>query len=201
MEVQKIKSKWKAQKRKEGIAQKQPAIAQTEEAEEYIRKPNSSGEDSVPAEPVSESGQEQDSSSEDEESADESGDERGSDTRPESARVQPRTRADVKQKGKMVERRQPSPGARQKGSNKRRKGQNDDQPPPSLRELNAIAYSRSSLHTFKAKPFHNSQEGPGRGRGRGRGTGRGVPSNRGWGQPNMRLRMNAMLEKIKQDFA
>jgi len=49
-----------------------------------------------------------------------------------------------------------------------------------VRDLTRTAYARESLHTFKA------------GRGRhGQGKGRG--------QPNMKLRMNALLEKIKMD--
>jgi hypothetical protein len=71
---------------------------------------------------------------------------------------------------------------------------------PSLRELAKKAYALSSLHNHRSDPLHKrkgetftvNRGGPqGRG-GSGRGTGRG--------QPNMKLRMNAMLEKIKQDF-
>ncbi|KIP09592.1 hypothetical protein PHLGIDRAFT_312217 [Phlebiopsis gigantea 11061_1 CR5-6] len=201
VEVQKIKSQWKSQKRKEGLVQGRPAV------EDGARQNTSDDEGSEIDEPVSESGKGQDSSSEDGESVDEGVDEQGSDTRIEG-REQPQARAGSKQKGKMVERRKSSPGVRQKGSNKRRREQkqNDDQPQLSLRELNAVAYSRSSLHTFKAKQLHRPQDRPqewqgrGRGGGAGRGAGRGAPPGRGRGQPDMRLRMNAMLEKIKQDF-
>ncbi|KAJ7582860.1 hypothetical protein C8J56DRAFT_791668 [Mycena floridula] len=65
-------------------------------------------------------------------------------------------------------------------------------PARSLRDLNREAYAATSLHTFKADPL-----GRARGRGRGRGRGQG---ERGRGQPNMKLRMGALLEKIKQDF-
>lgn len=56
-------------------------------------------------------------------------------------------------------------------------------PQRSLREMHQEAYSSASLHTFKAKPL---QSKPARGHGRG--------------QPNMKLRMGAMLEKIKREY-
>ncbi|KAE9400747.1 hypothetical protein BT96DRAFT_956740 [Gymnopus androsaceus JB14] len=59
---------------------------------------------------------------------------------------------------------------------------------PDLRELTRKAYSRETLHTYKSDPLNQR-----RGTSRGRGT-------RGRGQPNMKLRMGAMLEKIKRDF-
>ena len=59
-----------------------------------------------------------------------------------------------------------------------------EEPKPNLRELTRQAYSTESLHTFKADPLKQHK---------GRITG-----EKGRGQPNMKLRMNAMLEKIKQ---
>jgi hypothetical protein len=56
-----------------------------------------------------------------------------------------------------------------------------------VRDLTRTAYARESLHTFKADPLGRH---PGRGR-HGQGKGRG--------QPNMKLRMSALLEKIKMD--
>ena len=73
------------------------------------------------------------------------------------------------------------------------------EPAVSLRELTREAYSRSSLHTFKADPLKRRRGAPDRGRGGTRG--RGSDQRRsGQGQPNMKLRMNAVLEKIKQDY-
>ncbi len=77
---------------------------------------------------------------------------------------------------------------------------------PSLRELNNLAYSRSSLHNHKSNSSnrHQSTSGPPqKSRGRGASSYRGGERGRGRGrgQPDMRLRMNAMLEKIKRDFA
>lgn len=70
--------------------------------------------------------------------------------------------------------------------------------PPSLRELTREAYSQSTLHTFKSDPLKKRDQGKmvGGSRGRGRGS-----FERGKGQPNMKLRMNVMLEKLKQNFA
>lgn len=63
----------------------------------------------------------------------------------------------------------------------------------SLRELTKQAYSKESLHTYKADPLKKHHKSD-----KGRPTARGGATGRG--QPNMKLRMNAMLAKIKQDF-
>jgi hypothetical protein len=69
-------------------------------------------------------------------------------------------------------------------------GRGEDDVP--LRELFRKAYSRESLHTYKSDPLHRGGKGrPAQHRGGKKGTGRG--------QPDMRLRMNALLEKIKRD--
>ena len=70
--------------------------------------------------------------------------------------------------------------------------------PPSLRELKREAYSQSTLHTFKSDPLRKRDQGKRVGGSRRRGNGF---IERGKGQPNMKLRMNVMLEKIKQDVA
>ena len=70
--------------------------------------------------------------------------------------------------------------------------------PPSLRELKREAYSQSTLHTFKSDPLKKRDQGKRAGGSRGRSNGF---NERGKGQPNMKLRMNVMLEKIKKDFA
>ena len=72
---------------------------------------------------------------------------------------------------------------------------NKEQDKQSLRDLFRKAYSKESLHTYKS----GRQQGRGRGRGQGGGTEGKAASMRG--QPNMKLRMNAMLEKIKQDYS
>lgn len=70
--------------------------------------------------------------------------------------------------------------------------------PPSLRELKREAYSQSTLHTFKSDPLKKRDQGKRVGGSRGRGN-RFI--EKGKGQPNMKLRMNVMLEKIKQNSA
>ncbi|KAG2157327.1 hypothetical protein DEU56DRAFT_14744 [Suillus clintonianus] len=75
----------------------------------------------------------------------------------------------------------------------------------SLRELGKQAYSRNSLHTYKANPKRHDTK-PSRGANPQRGSTmgrRGASSGdrgREKGQPNMKYRMTAMLEKIKRDF-
>lgn len=70
---------------------------------------------------------------------------------------------------------------------------------PSLRELTRQAYSRESLHTYKAGQRRSRDSAVhGGGRGSSRKASGGVT---GRGQPNMKLRMGAMLEKIKQSMA
>ncbi|KAF5391411.1 hypothetical protein D9757_001952 [Collybiopsis confluens] len=66
---------------------------------------------------------------------------------------------------------------------------------PDLRELARKAYSRDSLHSFKSDPLNRRAGGSSNGKGRGERGG-----FRGRGQPNMKLRMGVMLEKIKRDF-
>ncbi|KJA27495.1 hypothetical protein HYPSUDRAFT_179588 [Hypholoma sublateritium FD-334 SS-4] len=69
--------------------------------------------------------------------------------------------------------------------------------PLSLRELTKQAYSRDTLHTYKADPLKKHRKS-GNGRNPARAGGAAATNH---GQPNMKLRMNAMLAKIKQDFA
>ncbi|KAG1754539.1 hypothetical protein EDB19DRAFT_1625924 [Suillus lakei] len=75
----------------------------------------------------------------------------------------------------------------------------------SLRELGKQAYSRNSLHTYKANPKRHDAK-PSRGANQQRGSTRGGRGasfgdrGREKGQPNMKYRMTAVLEKIKRDF-
>ena len=69
------------------------------------------------------------------------------------------------------------------------RGEDDE----SFRELSRKAYSRESLHTYKSDPLHRGKGRPTLHQSGTKGTGRG--------QPDMRLRMNVLLEKIKRDVA
>jgi len=60
---------------------------------------------------------------------------------------------------------------------------------PDLREMTKQAFSRSSLHTYKSDPLHRRRGHDKQNGKKGRG-----------GQPNMKLRMGVMLEKIKRDL-
>ncbi|KDQ60758.1 hypothetical protein JAAARDRAFT_560866 [Jaapia argillacea MUCL 33604] len=164
IQKQKIKSKWNAEKRKEGLV--------------GPNRKQSRGEDDV-----SEGGE-----------AGEAGDE---DEDEES--VEEHEKPEEKEKDTQSTRHKGAPPTPTPAPFNRRSRKRDvnpaspaDSQKPSLRELTKQAYSTSSLHTYKSDPLN--RRGSERGRGRG---GRG----RGRGQPDMRLRMNVMLEKIKRDLA
>jgi hypothetical protein len=78
---------------------------------------------------------------------------------------------------------------------------------PSLRELQKQAYSPATLHHYKSRPLHHSKSrmAPHGTRTRELSREKDVggrsrnPGRRG-GQPDMRVRMSAMLEKIKRDY-
>ena len=75
-----------------------------------------------------------------------------------------------------------------------------------LRDLERIAYAPASLHSYKSDPLHKHKRKSGdsasassRGQGRpARGARGGFGARRG--QPNIKLRMSAMLERIKRDY-
>ncbi|KAI0277701.1 hypothetical protein BGY98DRAFT_917862 [Russula aff. rugulosa BPL654] len=79
---------------------------------------------------------------------------------------------------------------------------------PSLRELQKQAYSPATLHHYKSRPLQHTKgrmasygtRTPESSQKRGVGRGSRNTSRRG-GQPDMRLRMSAMLEKIKRDYS
>ncbi|KAJ7685053.1 hypothetical protein DFH06DRAFT_968468 [Mycena polygramma] len=58
---------------------------------------------------------------------------------------------------------------------------------PSLRDRAREAYSQASLHTYRSDPFGKRQRG-------------GKAGTKGRGQPNMKMRMDVLLETIKRDF-
>ncbi|KII88593.1 hypothetical protein PLICRDRAFT_41779, partial [Plicaturopsis crispa FD-325 SS-3] len=187
IENKKIKSKWKAEKRKEGLQSGQVAV--TQEDPERIE------EDDAASLSVETSGDEEEAVVE------------GADD--ESDENEEELPAPVK-----------TPVEPPKKSRRKRKEESEATKEPfTLRDLTRQAYSRDSLHSFKADPLHR-RRGRGnargyasrtgteprgmssRGRGRGgmqdgrgslRGQGEDRRRNRGGGQPNMKLRMDAML--------
>jgi hypothetical protein len=81
------------------------------------------------------------------------------------------------------------------------KPQNTNDEGISLRDLAKEAYSRSSLHTFKSDPLNRKKRSNDLASSRGRRTASAREANNiGRGQPNMKLRMDVLLEKIKRDF-
>ncbi|CAK5277460.1 unnamed protein product, partial [Mycena citricolor] len=78
------------------------------------------------------------------------------------------------------------------GESSRRTEQSHPSSQPTSRDLAREAYSPASLHTYRSDPLGKRQRG-GSSIGRGRGHGRG--------QPDMKKRMNVLLETIKRDYA
>ncbi|KAF9466359.1 hypothetical protein BDZ94DRAFT_214685 [Collybia nuda] len=163
----KIKTKWKAQKRKEATF---ATLSHPAAQDEYDNNAEVSDSDGSKRE------------SEDEESV------------PQESTLHP-SRAHVHIHPELV----PKTTLKPQRAEKLEK----NEPPassPSLRDLTREAYSRSSLHTFKADPLHRRRGSQPLARG-GKSRGRGAPSGeRGRGQPNMKLRMDAILEKIRRDL-
>jgi hypothetical protein len=99
---------------------------------------------------------------------------------------------------------EPVPSASVQQSKQTPREQKKDAPTigPSLRELQKQAYSPASLHHYKSRPLrHPKSRTPSNEVSFGRREASiGAPKRgRGGGQPNMRLRMTAMLEKIRRD--
>ena len=170
MEKTKIKSKWKAQKKKEGLA--------------------TSSKLDLPV--YDEEGNDQDNSRSDSDDVQLAVEISGEQPRPHLHPSRAHIHPELPVKHSKVKIPEVPPTKKQKNSE-------DSQAvdSPSLRELKREAYSQSSLHTFKSDPLKRRDQGKRVGsRGRGNGL-----IDRGKGQPNMKLRMNVMLEKIKQNYA
>jgi len=209
-----MKSKWKAQKRKEGLVSPRTSLPSFEEddGEDHQSETSSSQdgpdseEDTDGDEPVL---QKKTNSAEETESEHESADEDRDDTKASGKDVvfqQQRvpSRGGAMNRGRHSTR---GRGAAPRNTTKKDQSESQTEEKPSLRELQNRAYSRSSLHTFKSHPLHKqhgsddrSRNDRGRGRIGGFQNARGQARGRGRGQPDMRLRMNAMLEKIRRDF-
>ncbi|KAF9477367.1 hypothetical protein BDN70DRAFT_881268 [Pholiota conissans] len=188
----KIKSKWAAEKRKEGIDASSKLEIPVYEDEDRDERDNSPKQDQRTSDA---------DSSEEEQGAPPS---TAKSRRPQASVMHP-SRAHIHPDLPVKPR--PETDANDFKPAKKQKTSKDDAPEPiSLRELTRQAYSKETLHNYKSDPLkkhctrgdRGSRGGAlGRGRGHGRGDGR---STTGRGQPNMKLRMNAMLAKIKQDF-
>ena len=184
VEKTKIKSKWKAQKRKEGLDSTAkldlPVYDEVEESSVRSRLATNDKPDETSGEDLGASPQLQAPRTQ------------ASHLHPSRAHIHP---------GVPVRKTAPNTttNSEEKPSKKRKLskaegGEVAATEPPSVRDLMKEAYSRSTLHTFKADPL--KRHGQNASRRGGRGGGR---PELGRGQPNMKLRMNAMLAKIKQD--
>ena len=171
---QKTKSKWKAQKHREGIVTQRDALSH-------------SGTLSDPLEPSQLS-----VAREEREMRVESDDEQGGEPH-NSSGDRPASITPV-QKNKQTLRHQEEDVTRAG---------------PSLRELQRQAYSPASLHHYKSRHLHHSKGRTGTrgatvpGSSRKKTTERDTRNRRSQrgGQPDMRLRVSAMLEKIKRDHS
>ncbi|KAF8959088.1 hypothetical protein BDZ97DRAFT_1839815 [Flammula alnicola] len=196
VEKTKIKSKWKAQKRKEGLASssrlEMPVYAD-EQRHDSGNKPKDDKDGS-------------ESDEEDYEAAQETLPRTAKQTNAQAPHMHP-SRAHIHPDVPVKRLASPKREVHDSRPTKKQKTSEEEAEPAdpvSLRELTREAYSRSTLHTYRADPLKKhkfTSERGGRGGGRGRGRGRGGRPETGRGQPNMKLRMNAMLAKIKQDFA
>jgi hypothetical protein len=167
---QKIKSKWKAQKRRDGIVTQCNALSRSDNrgVPQQSQKPTVVCEErGVPA----------DKAESDEN--DDAGQHSSGDEPVLTASVQKN-----KQKTPIQRQNAPSSG-------------------PSLRELQKKAYSPASLHHYKSRPLHRPKSRTATQSAEVSGSSRkeGVNRSRGGGQPDMRLRMSAMLEKIKHSYS
>ncbi|KAK7693399.1 hypothetical protein QCA50_002967 [Cerrena zonata] len=183
VDAQKIKSQWKAQKRKEGLVTQRavpPHLSQ-----EGPRIGNSSSRKDPEDQDEPSSSAEEDVDDHDESDTKDDSENETSESEVEKEEPPARTFHSSRGRGRGS---RPTVGAKRKHGN-----EEQEEEKLSLRDLEKQAYSRSSLHTYKSNAPRGSSK-PGRGGQRGRGT-----RGRGRGQPDMRLRMNAMLEKIKRD--
>lgn len=167
---QKTKSKWKAQKRREGILTQRDALSRSATLSDPLKSPHSS----VVHRERGASVEEGESDRHGDESQNGSGDEP--------------TVTKSKQSLRSPEESSTSAG-------------------PSLRDLQKQAYSPAALHHYKSRPLHHSKgrmatrdaQTPESSRKKDVGGGTRNRGRRG-GQPDMRLRMSALLEKVKRDY-
>lgn len=165
MEKTKIKSKWKAQKKKEGLSTSSKLDLPVYDDDHHDVEDNSRSDSCDDATEIS-------------------GEQPHPHLHPSRAHIHPEL--PVKHLKARIPDRPPT--------KKQEVSEEDSQvvEPPSLRELKREAYSQSTLHTFKSDPLKRHDQSK-----RGRSSGGGF--ERGRGQPNMKLRMNVILEKLKQE--
>ena len=169
---QKTKSKWNAQKHREGIVTQRDALSHSGTLGDPLKTPQSS----VAREEKEMCTDEAESDEQDDEPHHSSGD--------EAVPIAP-----VKENKQKV----------------RNQEEDDTSTGPSLRELQRQAYSPAALHHYKSRPLHHSKGriGPHGDKILRKTAVGGDARNRSQrgGQPDMRKRMSAMLEKIKRDYS
>lgn len=152
----KIKSQWKAQKRKEGLIEKT-----------RLNIPTYRGED--------------------EDEVDQEEPEGGSETRPSNGEgTQEKPHRNATQMHPSRDKWKSKEGILPESRTVKKPRDNEED---NVRGLMREAYSKSSLHTFRSDPLKKHAAS------------RKSKGEKGKGQPDMGLRMKAMLAKIKRDYA
>lgn len=201
VQVQKIRSQWKAQKRKEGLPSSCLAIPDGKSKKRFSTATDDNSDQEMTEEERNAGTESVQSDSGDAEKEEMSASEEEAERTPPSHNASSRGK-EIPQRGGSVLRdrgRGRGRGGNTHHRDRQEASKDADREPekPSLRELQNKAYSHCSLHTAKSiRPKTGSHGHNPRGAERGRVTQRGG----GRGQPDMRLRMNAMLEKIKRDI-
>lgn len=189
VEAQKIKSQWKAQKRREGLIAGSKKPAMMDSGANIDERLESQVEDSDKAVSIAQSSPGVDNVEQDENENSDESDAEAEIIEPTTPSV--RKAAQISKSG--VKRQPPS----NSGIDDRTKAARQDDP-------SRIALPFSSGGPKTSYRMHQKQDAEFK-KGanmRGRGSLRGGPrTGRGRGQPNMGMRMSAMLEKIKRDFA
>lgn len=193
VEKQKIKSKWKAEKRKEGLSSRSRIEIPEYSDQEDL---NNDQQKDASVDIVDDETQTVASSSH---IAEREREPRKPHLHPSRAHLHPSQPVKRSSSAKSKSDPPARPAKRPKLSKDAEAEHTAKSEQPSLRDLTREAYSRSTLHTFKSDPLKKKRvfsERSGQAAG-----GRRHQGVTGRGQPNMKLRMNAMLQKIKQDFA
>jgi len=193
VERAKIKSKWKAQKRRENITTLRSGNPSLQEGAHSSDDGNEGGRGSPSRLASESSNRDSPEKTHSDSGSQDNADDTENDVMPTPPSLSPpRQRRNRNNKKDLVS---------QDKINSGDVGKSNDN--ASLRDLFRKAYSKSSLHTYKSDPLKKGRNAYAQAQSRGRDSLRGAApggSGRGQGQPNMKLRMNALLEKIKQDY-
>ena len=216
IEKQKIKSSWRAQKRREGLGlarqpQREEESGSDPDGDEADDEADDDGDDGIVSAEM-----DNDIAQKAEQSISDNGRPDTSPTRQKQGTVNKSTKhwskdsdSDARHPSRRRQRQRPLAS-----DSEPKKHQNDNDSSasttaqtrtkqddgPSVRELFKRAYAPAALHTFKADPLHRRKGGTPHSQATGTEKPTGRTQQQRGGQPNMKLRMEAMLAKIKRDY-